>query len=354
MTGNDLSSLQSNYYYKPFTSNIAGFIVPMITGLLSACSSGLIIYIISNSQQKLSTTYHRIMAFMSGFDIISSIFIALLGTIMLPSDTMYKFAGPMMGTKVTCQIQGWFIIFGLCGNTSLNACLVWYFVLKITFKIRARTIERCVEPIMYCYALTFTLLIPTFFLTYDLINPHVYDGFCIIAPYPQSCDDEMWYDWHNCTWSEGVIERYLKYSYVPIAGVGKEFILVVIGSSFILWTVVRNKKEMKDFEAHQRENDSNHSLGRRRGDEQEEEQGEVSRSDDNNIDDHIGTSIDNNIDIEDLKFDRVLIIQSLMYVAAFCMTCWMFIFFQGGSTLLVSNWMLSAVSCFRYNAFGTY
>ena len=93
--------LESYYFYKPFAATVADFIVPMVTGTLSACSSGLIIYIILRSQQKLTTTYHRIMAFMSAFDIISSIFIAL-GTIMMPSDTVYKYAGPLLGNKVTC------------------------------------------------------------------------------------------------------------------------------------------------------------------------------------------------------------------------------------------------------------
>jgi hypothetical protein len=132
--------LSSHNFYKPFTSSIAGFIVPMSTGLLSASSSGLIIYIISKSQQKLSTTYHRIMAFMSAFDIISSVFIAL-GTIMMPSDNIYKLGGPMLGNKITCQIQGWLVLFGIAGSASLNACLAWYFPLKIAFKMDSSTIS---------------------------------------------------------------------------------------------------------------------------------------------------------------------------------------------------------------------
>ena len=97
---------------EPFAATIAGFIVSMASGTLSACSSGLIIYIISRSQQKLTTTYHRIMALMSAFDIISSIWIPL-GTIMMPSASVFKYAGPLLGNQVTCQIQGWLIVFGL-------------------------------------------------------------------------------------------------------------------------------------------------------------------------------------------------------------------------------------------------
>ena len=170
--------LESFYFYKPFASTLAGFIVPMVTGILSACSSGLIIYIILRSQQKLTTTYHRIMAFMSAFDIISSIFIAL-GTIMMPSDTMYKFAGPLLGNKVTCQIQGWFIVFGIGGGTSLNACLTWYFVCSIAFEMKAKHIRKYIEPCMYIYTFVIALFGPSIYLSKDLPNPNAYDTFCM-------------------------------------------------------------------------------------------------------------------------------------------------------------------------------
>ena len=195
----------SHNFYKPFTACIAGFVVPMVTGTLSACSSGLIIYIISRSQQKLTTTYHRIMAFMRTFDIISSIFIAL-GTIMMPSDTMYKFAGPLLGNKVTCQIQGWFIVFGIGGSTSLNACLTWYFVCSIVFKMKASNIRKYIEPCMYIYTFAIALFGSIFYLSKDLLNPNAHDTFCTAVAYPESCDEDKWYDWNHCNWSEGDLE----------------------------------------------------------------------------------------------------------------------------------------------------
>ena len=201
--------LESYYFYKPFATTVAGFIVQMVTGILSASSSGLIIYIISRSQQKLSTTYHRIMALMSAFDIISSIFIAL-GTIMMPSDTMYKYAGPLLGNKNTCKIQGWLVEFGIGGCISLNACLAWYFVCSIVFKIQASQIRKYIEPFMYIYTLFNALFVPSFYLSNDLLNPNSYDTFCTIVAYPESCDDDKWYDWNHCTWSKGDLEDYFR------------------------------------------------------------------------------------------------------------------------------------------------
>ena len=169
--------LKSLHYYKPFTATLAGFIVPLITGIISACSSGLIIYIVLRSQEKLSTTYHRIMAFMSFFDIVSSIFIAL-GTIMVPSDNIFKFAGPMLGNDTTCKIQGWFILFAFAGGTSLNVSLSWYFVCKFAFKMSVHHIAKYIEPIMYTYTVALVFFVTSLYLAMDLIHSNAYDCFC--------------------------------------------------------------------------------------------------------------------------------------------------------------------------------
>ena len=101
-----------------FAMTTAGFIVPTITGILSTCCSVLILYAIYKSPHKLSTTYHRIMAMMSIFDILASVCIAFT-TLPMPSDDIVRFAGPMLGNHVTCQIQGFIVIFGLAGGGSL-------------------------------------------------------------------------------------------------------------------------------------------------------------------------------------------------------------------------------------------
>ena len=284
---------------EPFASTIAGFVVPMVTGTLSACSSGLIIYIISRSQQKLSTTYHRIMAFMSAFDIISSIFIAL-GTIMMPPDTVFKYAGPLLGNKVTCQIQGWLILFGLCGSTSLNACLTWYFVCSIVFKMKASNIRKYIEPIMYIYAVIIALFVPSFYLSKDLLNPHSYDSFCTILGRPESCDEDLWHLWDLCTWSEGDFEDYSRYLDISFVVFGMQFLLIVLGMSIILWTTFRNYREIKSAN-HQ---NNNNSLP------------------DNEVEEEV-PGVKSTDSLRSLKYTRVLILQALMYISSYMLT-WAF------------------------------
>jgi hypothetical protein len=267
----------------------AGFVVPLVTGLISACSSGLIIYVISRSQQKLSTTYHRIMAFMSTFDIISSLFIAL-GTIMMPSDNIYPFAGPMLGNKVTCQIQGWFTTFGFAGTTASNACLSWYFVCKIAFKLDANFISKRIEPLIYLYVMSLALFIPSFYLSKDLLNPNSSDSFCTIVPYPESCDQSAGFEWSNCDWGDRDEHDLYRYIYIAAYHIFVQFLLIVVGMSIIFWTVHRNSKEIRQLnivdEASTEEDIANSQLAV----------------------------------LKDLRFSRVLIFQALMYIGAYILT----------------------------------
>ena len=321
-----MSKLESYHFYKSFTTTTAGFIVPMVTGTLSASSSGLIIYIILRSQQKLSTTYHRIMALMSAFDIISSIFFAL-GTIMMPSDTMYKFAGPLLGNKVTCKIQGWLVVFGISGGTSLNACLAWYFVCSIAFKVDSITITKCIEPIMYTYVIFIALFVPSFYLAKDFLNPHPNDSFCTISPYPVSCDEEKWYDWNKCTWREGLIDDYFTSIVVAVVVVAFHFLLIVVGMSIILWTVNRNAQEINNLQqkCSNYENDRDEIVSE--------------HNNNQNNDEHDRAKATNIEDMRNLKKTRVVIFQALMYIGAFILT-WSFNFFS--ELFNIANYTLDA------------
>jgi hypothetical protein len=312
-----MSKFESYHFYKSFSVTRAGFITPIFTGLLSACSSGLIVYIISKSQQKLSTTYHRLMAFMSAFDIISSIFVAV-GSTMMPSDNIYKFEGPMLGNKVTCQIQGWLIVFALLGATSLYACLTWYFVCSIAFTLESTRIRKHIEPLMYSYSIIIASFVPSYYLSKDLINPNPNDIFCTISPYPESCDDEKWYDWSNCTWSDGIVDEYFSSVVVAVGVLLFHFILIVVGMSIILWTVHKNRQEINAMQLECNNDETMYDDN----DEREESQ--------------------NAADMRDLKTFRVVMLQALMYIAAFFLT-WSFNFFS--EVFNIANYTLDACNC---------
>ena len=210
----------------PFSMSVAGFIVPLVTGLLSACCSFFILFLIRKSPEKLGTTYHRIMAIMSLFDVIASLFISV-GTIMMPSDNVYAFKGPMLGNHVTCQIQGFLIAFGMGGGASLYTCLSWYFVCRVTFKMNAESIKRSIEPVFYVYSFFVAIFIPSYYLSKNYISPIANDSFCSIAPYPESCKSP-----NDCSWKDHWENFNLD---IVVIWVAISMVLIVSAMIIIIW-----------------------------------------------------------------------------------------------------------------------
>ena len=165
-------SIRTNVYDIPqdqFPMTKDSIALTATSGILSFICSSMILNIIRMSNQKLSTTYHRLLALMSIFDIMASICMAL-ATLPMPSDDILRFAGPMIGNITTCQIQGYMTLAGLNGGDSLYLCLSWYFVFKITFQVHTDTIRRRIEP--FFYILTF--FVGIFFPTYSLLNNFIH------------------------------------------------------------------------------------------------------------------------------------------------------------------------------------
>ena len=125
-----------------------GIALTVALGIISTICSMVILNIIGMSPQKLSTTYHRIMASMSIFDIIASLAMAV-STLPMPSDDILRYDGPMIGNKVTCQIQGYIVFLALTGGGTLYMCLSWYFVCSITFRMSLEKIRKRIEPILF-------------------------------------------------------------------------------------------------------------------------------------------------------------------------------------------------------------
>jgi hypothetical protein len=333
VTMTESSSFKSIYSYEPFTATMAGFILPIFTALLSAFSSGLILYIISKSHEKLSITHHRIMAFMSMFDIISSIFIAL-GTIMMPSDSMYQLAGPMLGNQVTCQIRGWLTGFSVIGATASNACLSLYFVIKIVFNVEATKVRYRLEPVMCGYTLFLACFVPTFYLSKDLIHPNPFDGVCNVIPYPESCDEQRWYDFSMCVWDEDVLNEYTSSIILFEIVLGVHFGFIVISMCIVLWKATMLNREIKILDAALKATNTNDSS-------LDVNTPEAALPSFN------GMTCRNDMlfFMRDLRYDRIFVLQAVMYVFAYMLT-WMVTF--GSNTLYIANIQLDIADSILY------
>lgn len=244
----------------------------------------------------MSSTYHRIMAFMSIFDFIASICMAL-STLPMPRDNIHPFQGPMIGNHRTCQAQGYFILFGMGGGGGLYSSLSWYFVLNITFKVSSQRIRRHAEPLFYMYALFMAFVMSSYYLSKDYLRSGIYDPFCLLAPEYLSCDYDIDGSRLECQ-PKSDLAQYDKDVDLGVLLVAVNIILVILPMIIILFTVFQRTKDLNIATGHE----------------------EIIRNEREFNDNNVRTTYD---DLELLRYSRVMIIQALLYIFAYFLT-WIF------------------------------
>lgn len=176
-----VKTFPSHFYFKREATIVTSF-----TGSISAVSSAFIMYIVLRSQSKLSSTYHRIMFFMSFCDFVLSLAIALV-TIPMPREILFPFETPSFGNTTTCSTQGFLAYVGSILVILCNCTLSLYYVCNLRYKMTDETMNRCLLPIMAFMSVIFAIVPGVIFLSHDLINPQAYDAYCKIGAYPYYC-----------------------------------------------------------------------------------------------------------------------------------------------------------------------
>ena len=289
-------SLSSFTHLTQFAMTSTSVILNAVSGILSTISSLIILNIIRMSPQKLSTTYHRIMALMSIFDIMASVCMALT-TLPMPSDDVLRFDGPMIGNKTTCQIQGYILLMGLTGGEVIYACLSWYFVCKITFKMDSEKIRKIIEPISYIYCIASALFLPSFSLSRNIIDTVPKSTFCIIGPMHSHCEYSIDNFFFVC--DEDILQNLQTASAIVRVFVGFNLFMVVVAMAIIIRTTLKMNRSNK------RRTLESSSVA---------DPSSVPTAADH---DNAGSNS------SDLTFSRVLVIQALMYILAYLVT-WVF------------------------------
>ena len=156
--------------------SLSGFLWAFSAGLVSTCSSLLILFVIAKSKEKLSTIYHRIMIGLSSYDIFLSVATGL-STVLLPKDHItemerFKYQDlnfPVEGTMETCHAQGWLVLFGWIGTSGTTLLLCFYYVL-VCFRVHETTIRKFVEPICYPVIMISSIIAASILLKKNMIN----------------------------------------------------------------------------------------------------------------------------------------------------------------------------------------
>ncbi len=168
----------------------ASWMTLAVNGSLSAASSVLIMSIIFRSSPESRTSaYHIIMFFMSFWDTVASIAMALNTTVM-PSDVYetYPFAGKAYGTIGTCEAQGFLILMGSLLVLSSNIILNVYYVCSLRYGMAQDIFKRRILPVCLVIAMFISIFMPIVALRIEYFNPSPLNYYCTYNAYPYGCN----------------------------------------------------------------------------------------------------------------------------------------------------------------------
>eukprot|EP00551_Chaetoceros_affinis_P006606 CAMPEP_0203667292 /NCGR_PEP_ID=MMETSP0090-20130426/4157_1 /ASSEMBLY_ACC=CAM_ASM_001088 /TAXON_ID=426623 /ORGANISM="Chaetoceros affinis, Strain CCMP159" /LENGTH=677 /DNA_ID=CAMNT_0050531411 /DNA_START=32 /DNA_END=2065 /DNA_ORIENTATION=+ len=236
-----------------------GEIAPRITGSLSVVSSALIIVLVLRSSTRLSSTYHRIMVGLSTTDIICSTAMALTHLPfprpgLSPCVDQYSYQGLRLGNTQTCTAQGFFLVFGQLSTYAYNAALSIYFACAIYFKLKKKTIQNRVEPVLHLVAVVVPFSLALTPLADENYNPTA--EHCAIDTLPATCIG----DGTNC--ERGNPDALASLTVITLLLVSVMLILVWIALALVCWTAfsdsrtIRRYREQRDEEQHEQSMDA--------------------------------------------------------------------------------------------------
>jgi hypothetical protein len=136
-----------------------------------------------HSKGQTSHVYLRILAGMSIYDLVYTLFSAMFGLLFKPRESETDRDG--YGTRFTCTLQGFFIQWGF-GCFAYGAWLSVYYVLTIRYSLSEATLARYVEPVIHSSVFIFYFGTALIASALGLMNPTGVAA-CWIVPYPISC-----------------------------------------------------------------------------------------------------------------------------------------------------------------------
>jgi hypothetical protein len=280
-------------YYIPhvwFASSQADLVLQVVLGSMSTFSSALILYIIYKSPMKLRTTYHRIMALLSTFIILTSLPMAL-ATLPIPSSYV-SYKGLTLGTYGTCTAQAFLINFGNGGAIDTALCLAWYYVCSAV-GVSKRNIQKFYEPIFYTLIIVLGIAANSWNMSKGFFNIRPWSAYCGLNPVPSACwDGTKPATDVECAWPDRP-HPYFKMidffrGYIIFA-----YVMIVLAMMIVIFIVCRNERK---FVAHKRSSTSDTS-GETTSNETDEEK--------------LSTR---------LKQTRLIVRQACMYICTFVLT----------------------------------
>ena len=232
----DIMDDERRYSSTVYTSKL-GIGLNCFSSVLSAISSIALIVILLRSDKRLSSVYHRRIMSIAVATLITSLAMAF-STLPMPKDMIYTaFEGIVAGSTLTCDIQYFFIVLGLCFYYWFILILAQYYVCRIVFNMSEFRFKKRIEIPMHVIAAVYSVGFSALFVIKQISNPTPNTPpHCNAAPYPYWCDEE------ECDLLRGTLRWIDTLRFVSIVcGV---FIIVSVGICLILtvfWVYIKER-----------------------------------------------------------------------------------------------------------------
>jgi hypothetical protein len=204
-------------------------IIGKVGGIASCVGSGYILQdVLRNPDKRTKSIYHRIMLGLSITDIISSIFIFILGSWPMPTGSWLWAAGNI----VICDVTAFLGLLGAIGSMMYNCSLATFYLLQLKFNWpdrKMKAIEKLLHIVPCILSFAFCIVI----FSTKMFGPHV--GHCWISlPYPRGCDQPE----SEVECIRGAFNN--RIYYLAINLINLLCIIYVSASMFFVYTGVRN------------------------------------------------------------------------------------------------------------------
>ncbi len=160
-------------------------ILKSVSGITSAISSFILVWMILRSHTGLSKAQHRLLLGLCIYDIVSSLGNSHFNA-AVPSEMSYTIWNAK-GNQATCNVQGFLTGFGVVGGLFYNAALNLYYLSVVKYEKKEEFIRTKIEPFLHFVPIVGSLIESI----YLLIGKHFNDdgfGVCIGAVhYPSHC-----------------------------------------------------------------------------------------------------------------------------------------------------------------------
>lgn len=229
------------------SQKIALVAVPLVAAWVSTLSSGAILYtLFFDTVERKNSPFRRLFLGSTVMDLLFSGTAALMSGWGVPRDpwTTQRWAS---GNVQTCNLMGFLLILGGCGQLLYSAALAIYHLSVVRFKLTNKTIARCLEPVMHSVTIALALSASSVALRANYINvSHVDPGICGPATHPPNC---LHYDDIPCQRGHLWVNAYHAYSTTYATLVIITWVVMIVCYILLWWTVRETERRMRRYGA---------------------------------------------------------------------------------------------------------